>query len=91
MFTPICLFFSALDQIGALRCTLDLAQLVFGALQWGGLGVWDIQPTCHMCVLYLAQMAFGALQWGDQGSRMSSQPAICVHCIRPKWPLEPHV
>ncbi len=31
---------------------------------WGGVGFWDIQPTCHMCTLYLAQMAFGALQWG---------------------------
>ncbi len=42
----------------------------------GGLGVRDIQPTCHMCTLYLAQMAFGALQWRGV---LDIQPTRHIH------------
>ena len=47
-------------------CTLYLAQMALGDLQWGGGGQrsWDIQPTSHMYVLYIAHIASGDLQWG---------------------------
>ena len=80
---------SSLDQIECHMCTLYLAQIAFGALQWGE----EFQPTCHMCTC-LAQMAF-EVTWGAWGvcdiqllsEPQNGHPAITARCSDHKWTL----